>query len=578
MKAIKLYVLLVLISFLSCEKDDMAKIGTSKGIEGYIQKGPFIAGSSITIQTLDGRFSPQGSTFNTSTTNDFGAFKIESQIQSSYIEVITQGFYFNEVTGNLSEAQITLRAISEVSEDLRTNVNILTTLSKNRIVYLVNTGGMSFNDAKKKAQNEILAIFNIDPIVGINFNQMDLSKNGVQNAILLAISSILQGNLSVASLSELVSKIILDIEADGTIDDNELIREIRTNANNLDLTQIRTNLCLRFSSTEIPDFESFAKRLIDLNVLTTFPEDGDKEVNYDLAQIIMRFNKPLDYSSIDSNSIQVYDNLTQNKVSWISEYNPVTYQLTLEINEELLPESNYKVKISTSVKGIDSMNLLTEFSFDFSTVDIDILSNLSIYCPIVNGQLNDISGNNHTPTAHQLTSTADRKGVEGGAVNFAYSESYIKYPSAIKLWNPKWTYTLWVNFAELPAGGCISQLLGYYNTGWPWTVPFSVDKNGKLYMYNSKNYYGNFIFQTQKWYHLSYIVDNQNTTLKLFVDGVEIFSDNDFYFENSTTAECLYLSGLNYDQAKVSFLGSVDDIRFYDRILNKFEIQKLINE
>ncbi|MCH8844463.1 MAG: hypothetical protein IID61_16005 [SAR324 cluster bacterium] len=45
-------------------------------ISGFTQKGPFINGSSVTIQELDSSLDPTGLTFDTETTNDLGAFEI----------------------------------------------------------------------------------------------------------------------------------------------------------------------------------------------------------------------------------------------------------------------------------------------------------------------------------------------------------------------------------------------------------------------------------------------------------------------------------------------------------------------
>ncbi len=314
-KNILLIVLLLLsfaVIFISCgpgsiftdtndtsDDGDMNSDTTSYTINGLIQKGPFIRGSSITIQELNDVFTPTGTTYVTETIDDFGAFSIESELISSYLEIITQGFYFNEVAGALSSANLTLRAITELSECCtNTNINILTTLERERVKYLVINEGKSFTEARTQAETEILSIFNISEENISNFNDMDISKEGSSNAILLAISVILQGSNSVAELSEFISKISLDILTDGTLDNAAHINELRNNAMNLDLTYVKTNLENRYTSlgleVTIPNFEEY----ID--------SDGDGYINkYDFVVEFTPVTNATPQTEYISNSILV---------------------------------------------------------------------------------------------------------------------------------------------------------------------------------------------------------------------------------------------------------------------------------
>ncbi|MEI6389134.1 MAG: InlB B-repeat-containing protein, partial [Spirochaetota bacterium] len=83
------------------------------GIKGNIQKGPFSSGTSITIQALDANLDPLGTSYQTVTTDDFGAFALGSQITSRYVEIIAKGYYFNEIAGSLSPSELTLRAYTD---------------------------------------------------------------------------------------------------------------------------------------------------------------------------------------------------------------------------------------------------------------------------------------------------------------------------------------------------------------------------------------------------------------------------------------------------------------------------------
>lgn len=230
-------------------------------ISGYIQKGPFISGSSIAIQELNEDLEPTGISYQTTTTDDFGYFTLGNAINSRYAETIAQGFYYNEVAGQLSLANLTLRAISDLSVDENVNVNILTTLEKDRIKHLFVGEGETFIEAKIKSETEILSVFNIGENEIIAFEQMDISKEGDSNGILLAVSAIIQSNNTVAELSELISKINLDIEEDGTLDNSTHVNDIKNGSMGLNLSTIRVNLSSRYESlglsVTIPAFEDY---------------------------------------------------------------------------------------------------------------------------------------------------------------------------------------------------------------------------------------------------------------------------------------------------------------------------------
>ena len=257
----------VIIGIQSCKKDDVIEQQETPTItneihaSGFIQKGPFVSGSQITIQELDNSLIPNGTTFQTVTNDDFGSFELNSTISTDYLEVISTGFYFNEVTGNLSDANLSLRVLCEVTDTAEINVNILTSLSKSRIEYLILEEGKTFVQASQQAETEILSIFNINTSNLLSFNHMDISQAGESNAILLAISVILQNGNSVAELSELISKISLDIKEDGIINDQNITQTILNNGKIVNLATIRKNIEDRYTSlgltVDIPKFEDY---------------------------------------------------------------------------------------------------------------------------------------------------------------------------------------------------------------------------------------------------------------------------------------------------------------------------------
>jgi hypothetical protein len=228
-----------------------------------VQKGPFSQGADVTIQELGPSYEPSGKIYSTKTVDDFGAFDFSGDVGSPFVEIITTGYYFDEVAGALSSGPLSLRVITDLSAS-SVNINILTTLAEDRIKYLVVSGGKSYDDAKAQAQAEILRVFEIPDEIAAGlsgFESMDISQPGVDNGVLLAISAVLQGQHSVAELSEEIAKIASDLESDGTLDSAALVSDIKTSAVGLDLGAIHNNLQNRYDqlglSNSIPDFEKY---------------------------------------------------------------------------------------------------------------------------------------------------------------------------------------------------------------------------------------------------------------------------------------------------------------------------------
>jgi hypothetical protein len=145
----------------ACEKDEKDNDDDQPKITGFVQKGPFESGAVVTLEELDDELGGTGRIFTGKVINHTGAFEVEStDIESNYVLFRAQGKYFNEVGGSFTPTPIELMAVSDLSNTEKVNINIMTHLEKSRIENLAQ-GGMSFADARKKAQREVLAAFGI---------------------------------------------------------------------------------------------------------------------------------------------------------------------------------------------------------------------------------------------------------------------------------------------------------------------------------------------------------------------------------------------------------------------------------
>lgn len=291
-------ILLALGMLSACKKDTSTPI-TKEKISGYVQKGPYINGTSILMSELNKSLEQTGKIFSTQINDNSGSFEINDiALSSSYVQFVASGFYYDEVEGDISQAQLSLYALSDLQDITSVNVNILTHLEKRRVEYLVDNGS-GFSEAKSQAQDEILAIFGITDADISNSEALDISLNSEGNAILLAISIIIQGNRTEGEVTELLASIGSDMVEDGLVDDLNIINDLRYQvATILDLSDIRLNLESRYQelgiSASIPDFEKY------INDFLLFSAYGPSGITQDASDI--NINSAILHGIINPNS------------------------------------------------------------------------------------------------------------------------------------------------------------------------------------------------------------------------------------------------------------------------------------
>ena len=249
-----------------CKKDDEPAYSLNK-LSGFVQKGPYINGSAITVTELNENLNPTGKTFSSQIFDNKGSFEVnEVSLNSMYVEIRADGFYFDEIKGEKSAAQLTLFGLADISNKNTINVNILTQLEKRRVEYLVEQG-LAFRDAKVQAQSEVLNAFGFEYENMSSSELLDISQQEERNAILLAISIILQANRSVGDLTELIANISNDLSEDGVLNSDILKSGLLNQARSIDTLSVRENLESRYESmggeATFPDFEKYLRHYIE---------------------------------------------------------------------------------------------------------------------------------------------------------------------------------------------------------------------------------------------------------------------------------------------------------------------------
>ena len=244
---------------------DSEKIAISLDqVSGVTQKGPFLSGSKVLVREMeDGRTLTQtGHSFNGKILNDNGEFRINARmLVSQYVMLEATGYYRNEVTGKNSNSEITLFAISDVNDRCVVNVNLLTHLEYERVVYLVTQKKMKVRAAKRQAQREVFNILHIDATGFSNSEDLSVAGSSDEDAALLAFSIVLQGDRTESELSDLLTKIAADMEKDSVLNDSatriSLARWAASTDSSNRIATIRENVKNWGLSSMVPDFEKY---------------------------------------------------------------------------------------------------------------------------------------------------------------------------------------------------------------------------------------------------------------------------------------------------------------------------------
>ena len=126
---VSLTLLLAGLTVTSCENITEHTRPQTYDICGKVEKGPYISGSTITIQPLDEQLQVLGSMYNTTITDNLGNFVLgKREFLTPYADLMANGYFFNEVKGELSIGTLTLRGFADLRDCESVNVNILTHL------------------------------------------------------------------------------------------------------------------------------------------------------------------------------------------------------------------------------------------------------------------------------------------------------------------------------------------------------------------------------------------------------------------------------------------------------------------
>lgn len=231
-------------------------------VAGVSQKGPFVTGSAVTVQELDGITLKQtGKSFKGTIKSDKGDFAIKDiNLESQYAILEASGYYRDEISGKKSSGQVTLRALTDLKDRKHVNINLLTHLEYERVMYLVTEKKKSIAEAKEQAEREVLATFGIEGDFAES-EDLNIFETGDGNAALLAISVLLQSDVDVAGLTERMGEFSISLAEGGSWDDADAKTAIADWACDVDLkgslSKVRKNVEDWKYADTVPAFEKY---------------------------------------------------------------------------------------------------------------------------------------------------------------------------------------------------------------------------------------------------------------------------------------------------------------------------------
>lgn len=266
-------------------------------LSGKVEKGPFVRGSSISVQPLDESMNATGSIFNGEIIDNTGAFDVgQIELASQLVRITANGYYFNEVTGQLSSGQLHLVALADASIKKSINVNIITHLKAARVKKLV-ASGSKFADADRQAQKELLTQFGMQSFDEAVTNTQGITSGDDGAGVIIAISSLILNNRTDAEITELLSTLSEDLADDGAFtkanrqlfsydEDLNYIKFVFDNAD-----KIAQNITNRYNELDIS--------ITVPNLLSYYDLDGDgicgnelpKDPKITLSQTEVNFGK-----------------------------------------------------------------------------------------------------------------------------------------------------------------------------------------------------------------------------------------------------------------------------------------------
>ena len=227
--------------------EDIGITAETSNVVGRAVKGPFVAGSVVTVYELNAKAQREGRSI-AGVTNDFGEFLVKPLGFDGWVEVEVSGNYFDELTKQPSAQTISLGVLAEAKDGkVIGNINLFTGFTIKRVRNLLDTQFVdTIEEARRQARADFARIF----FVANHTERLSILNRGTRgierdNTILLWFSaSVLKSGVSDADFLSLTD----DFANDGLINESgvAVFDAIRTAANRDLYIEARDHLLAKF--------------------------------------------------------------------------------------------------------------------------------------------------------------------------------------------------------------------------------------------------------------------------------------------------------------------------------------------
>ncbi len=323
---------------------------------------------------------------------------------------------------------------------------------------------------------------------------------------------------------------------------------------------------------------------IDVGAIS--PGNGAIEVDPGIV-IRIPFQVALDPDTVNDTTFQIVKTSNSQVEPVVVTYDSDLRSVSVTPQSPLAQDTQFTMTVSTGLMDSNENVLPSAMQFNFTTLSYaDILAQWKF-----NGDGNDGSGNGNA--LNDITGTFDVDSVHEGSASLYLDGTGQNGQSNINL-GTQLTVAVWVNVDD-PIQPSINTIMANATTqeetnGFKLGINrWGTSDEAVMIEVGDGTTGGKWItapglIQPGSWYHLAFVIDQPNKSLRIYYNGAEapltFVSDEDFtlqQFDYNFNTNGPFVIGSFLDDS-YGFKGHLDDMRVYNRILSDAEISKIAQE